>query len=152
MSIFALFIAASHTLAIAPAHEARLYSAADALSIAVDVAEAIPDPVWPEELELAIEQAWDEGRWRASPRGDNDKGSACGVTQINRFVIPEGYGTCAELRASRVVAIRAWHALMVEAIARCGSVRSGYGAVMSRGACGSVPKLVAYRCGRSGAC
>lgn len=149
-SLLALFTAAAHTLDLAPVDERRMFSAADAFSIAADVREAIPDPAWDLELEYAIEQAWDEGRWQASPRGSLP--FDCGVVQMNKSIIPAGFGTCTDLRASRVLAIRAWHVVVAAAIERCGSVRSGLGAVMSTGKCGSVPQLVAYRCGRSRAC
>lgn len=151
-TIFALFVAAAHVLEHASPDERRLFSADDALSIARDVREGVPEPAWADEQDFLLEQAWEEGRWRVSPLGSNDAGAACGVVQINRWQIPEGLGTCEELRASRVAAFRAWHAMFAATLTRCGSVRSALGAIMSTGKCGAVPKLVARRCARSGAC
>ncbi len=151
-TILALFVAAAHVLEHASPNERRIYSAADTLSIAADVQQGVPEPLWADEQDFLLEQAWHEGRWRVSPLGSNDAGAACGVVQINRWQIPEGFGTCAELRASRVAAFRAWHAMFAATLTRCGSVRAALGAIMSNGKCGAVPKLVALRCSLSGSC
>lgn len=144
-----LFSVALAILAQAPLGERRVFTVWDAASVADDVELAIPDPVWPGEQALAVEQSWEEARWRTSPPGHNDAGAACGATQINRWVLPAGF-TCEQLRRDRVAAFRAWHVLVSRAVARCGGVRSGLGAVFASGKCGSVPMMVARRCARAG--
>jgi len=121
-------------------------------SMAQDVVEATPEPLlFPGERTFWMIQSWEEGGFQASPKGPNDNGSACGVTQIHKEVIPEGMGTCGELRASRVKAIAASRKVLAGKIELCKSVRGAVGAYMTGGKCGAAPKLSAWRC-RFGAC
>lgn len=121
-------------------------------SMVQDVVTATPEPLlFPEERTFWLIQTWEEGRFQTSPHGFNDSGNACGVTQISRFVIPEGMGSCAELRASRVKAILASRTVLGSKIAQCKTVRAAVGAYMTGGKCGAAPKLTAFRC-RMGAC
>lgn len=125
---------------------------AEVKSMVADVEEATPEPLlFPGERLFWLRTSWEEGAFQKSPKGYNDNGSACGVTQVNKFVIPEGFGTCADLRASRAKSIAASRAILKPLIIKCGSVRSAIGAYMTGGACGSAPKLTARRC-RDGAC
>jgi len=122
-------------------------------SMAKDVIEATAEPLlFPGERLFWMRQAWAEGGYQVSPFGSNDNGNACGVTQVNKHVIPAGMGTCEELRASRVLAIKVARVLVKRSIARCdGKVRDGLGLFMTGLGCGKAPKLVAKRC-EGGAC
>lgn len=127
-------------------------SAYEAYEMASDVVEATPEPLlFPGERMFWMRQTWEEGRWHANPKGYNDSGNACGVTQINRYVIPVGMGTCDELRKSRVKAIAAARAFLSPILIKCGGVRPALGAYMTGGKCGAAPKLTARRCA-DGAC
>lgn len=121
-------------------------------SMVQDVVDATPEPLlFPGERTFWMIQSWEEGGFQKSPKGFNDNGSACGVTQVNKYVIPEGMGTCEELRASRVKAVAASRAILKTKIEACKSVRGAVGAYMTGGKCGAAPKLTAWRC-RFGAC
>lgn len=124
----------------------------DVRSMALDVVAATPEPfLFPGERIFWLRTAWEEGAFQTSPKGHNDNGNACGVTQVNQFVIPAGMGTCKDLRSSRVKSIEASRAILKPLIEKCGGVRAAIGAYMTGGKCGSAPKLTARRC-RDEAC
>ena len=121
-------------------------------SMANDVVEATPEPLlFPGERLFWMRQAWEEGAFQTSPKGYNDAGYACGVTQVNKFMIPKDMGTCQDLRASRVLSVKVSRAILKPLIEKCGGVRPAIGAYMTGGKCGSAPKMVARRCS-GGAC
>lgn len=121
-------------------------------SMVQDVVDATPEPLlFPGERTFWLIQAWEEGGFQTSPKGYNDNGSACGVTQVNKYVIPEGMGNCEDLRASRIKAIAASRAIFKSKLETCKTVRATVGAYMTGGKCGAAPKLTERRC-RYGAC
>jgi len=121
-------------------------------SMVQDVVDATPEPLlFPGERTFWLVQAWHEGNFQSSPKGYNDNGSACGVTQVHRFSIPEGMGTCEELRASRKLAIEASRVILKKVLGECKGVRAAIGRYMTGGKCGAAPKLTEFRC-RYGGC
>jgi len=144
-TIFTLFLLGARLLG---AHET--VPANDIVDTAIAVIEGTPEPLlFPGEHRFWMKQAYHEARFAMSPKGHNDKhlGGACGEWQVNSAMIPKSLGTCSDLRASRALSLAAARTLLREAILRCGGVRSGLGALFTRGECGGAPMMVAHRCG-----
>lgn len=89
---------------------------------------------------VAFVWSWYEAALYADPKGDNDKGAACGVGQVHVGDVPKGWlepeWTCAALRANRVLGYRAELRVIERFRAQCGGdLRAGLTAYSTRGKC-----------------
>jgi hypothetical protein len=96
---------------------------------------------------LLVTWGYFEAAWKADAVGDG--GRSIGVMQVNSMWL--GPHKVADVLASRRLGFRLGLAIMRQAIAKCGSVKSGLGAFAS-GKCGGAQELVERRCKLSGAC
>lgn len=87
---------------------------------------------------------WESG-WHAAPAGSNDAGAACGVLQVHGPERLLDGATCAAVRKDRVLGFRVGYRLIVELVAKCGTVERALGAYAT-GQCGGAPLLVRRRC------
>lgn len=102
--------------------------------------------------------SWYEAGLWADPRGDNDKGSACGVGQVHVASMPKGLlhpsWTCAALRADRVLGYRAQLRVILHLRTQCGGdLRGALTAYSTTGTCpkpGWTIRLVKARCETAG--
>jgi hypothetical protein len=124
---------------------------------AADVVEVVSSMVPPERVgviaPIAYVFALKEGNCQANPKGDNDKGAACGVMQTHTpdLILPGA--TCEKVRADRKLGIRVGVTLMLAKEAECGSMRAGLTAYATNGACpakGWTINLVLERCKLAG--
>lgn len=129
--------------------------AAERFALVLDVLDVAADepPLWGDRARTArllVVWAARESAGRADAVGD--QGRACGVLQLHE--VARGGRTCADLRASRRVGLRAGLAWMRYTAERCGSVVAGLRAYASGSCAGThrARELVQARCALIGGC
>lgn len=132
-----------------PVHTPRVAPALDAIVAVVNTRGCIPfKGLTPEEqciktVKLYLRWSLSESNLLASPPGNNDKGAACGVMQVNYFYLREW--TCKEVRKDLFKGYAEAHRIVLEGVALCGTVERAMG-YYSTGKCGGAPGLVRSRC------
>ena len=93
-----------------------------------------------------------EASWLSNPKGDNDKGAACGVMQVHT---PEKFvpgATCTAVRKDLALGYEVGLTLMLQLEAQCGSKAAALTAFATNGTCpkGWTLPLIKRRCKMAG--
>ena len=73
---------------------------------------------------LGVVASYREARFRKNPKGNNDKGFACGIMQVNKLHLK--FGSCEAARADRQQGFLEGMSAMVKAIEDCNPGKSDF--------------------------